>query len=140
LLYFFCREKWNKPQKMSKEFEGLVQHISVLEAAQREQEAKLAAEIVKHNNTKAELQKGTPLLATSLSEAVTNSCRCASHQARRPMEAKGHGATDHLRLSQGGAERRGTVQPAGERRGAAPEARELQDPRGHQEGHRLHEA
>lgn len=44
---------------MGKEFEGLVQHISVLEAAQREQEAKLAAEIVNHNNTKAELQKVT---------------------------------------------------------------------------------
>jgi hypothetical protein len=42
----------------SKEFEGLVQHISGLEAAQREQEAKLAAEIAKHNITKAELQKG----------------------------------------------------------------------------------
>jgi hypothetical protein len=52
---------------MGKEFEGLVQHISVLEAAQREQEAKLAAEIVNHNNTKAELQKGMPLPAASLS-------------------------------------------------------------------------
>ena len=51
---------------MNTAFEALLQQISGLESTQREQEAKLAAEVAKHNATKAELQKGTSFQPFSL--------------------------------------------------------------------------
>lgn len=53
-------ERMNSPV-----FEALLQQIMGLESAQREQDAKLAAEVARHNTTKAEHLRSTSFLPLS---------------------------------------------------------------------------